>query len=102
MSRNEAILTAVETLGGGYVWEDEIFAVMLIDVPVKDEDAQRLCDLVGVKQIALNATQVALGTLMSIAQIPGLESLVLSNVTLTPQQIDAIASKGPEVEIVSE
>ena len=44
---NENILSHVEAIGGGYVWEAECLAVNLIDVPLSDSDVTRLRDLRG-------------------------------------------------------
>ena len=37
--KNAKILAQVESYGGGYVWEREIFAVTLMDVAVADSEA---------------------------------------------------------------
>jgi hypothetical protein len=99
---NERILAQVEDYGGGYVWESEIFAVTLIDVALQDDEAASLCGLTGVEQIALNASRLAFATIQSIASIPGLQSLVLSGVTLTVEQQALLESLGPKVKVVSD
>lgn len=81
--RNVAILAQVELLGGDYVWEPEVFAVGLVDVPVDDDQALRLCELVGVQQIAIDASRLATSTLEQLALTPGLSSLVVLNRTLS-------------------
>jgi len=102
MDDNETILAAVEDKGGGYVWDAEVFAVTLMDVQVNDVDAQPLCKLVGVQQIAIEASRLSFPTLQSLARIPGLESLVLNHSSLTPQQVEALVAIGPEIERVNE
>lgn len=98
--RNEAILARVEELGGGYVWEAEVFAVTLMEVAVADSDALPLADLVGVQQIALDGSRVSLATLQKIAMIPGLRSVVLCNPTLDARGLQSLRAFGPEVQIV--
>lgn len=99
-ARNEAVLARVEELGGGYVWDAEVFAVTLMGVAVADVDARPLADLVGVQQIALDGSRVSLGTLQKIAMIPGLRSLVLCNPTLDAQGLRSLQGLGPEVQVV--
>ena len=99
---NEEILAEIEASGGGYVWEPEVFAVTLMDVTPEDTQVTRLCGLTGVKQIALNASRLSFDTLQRIARIPGLQSLVLSDIHLTADQQSTLEALGPEVEIVSD
>ena len=98
---NERILAQVEGWGGGYVWEPELFAVTLIDVPISDVEAVSLSRLTGVQQIALNASQLSLPTLQMITAIPGLRSLVLSKILLSQEQLLLLESCGPRVEVVN-
>ena len=102
MDNNDTILAAVEDKGGGYVWDDVVFAVTLMDVPVSDEDAQPLCKLVGVQQIAIEASRLSFPMLQCLARIPELQSLVLNHSSLTPPQVEALESIGPEIERVNE
>jgi hypothetical protein len=99
---NERILAQVESCGGGYVWEPEIFAVTLMDVAVADAEAAPLSGLTGVQQIALNASRLSFPTLQKIAGIPGLQSLVLSGITLGQEQHSMLESCGPRVEVVED
>lgn len=99
---NLEILAEIEALGGGFVWEPEIFAVTLTDVPLADRDVKPLARLVGVQQIALNAERLTPSTLQSIACIPGLESLVLSQSRLQPNEVQALEALGPNVELVED
>lgn len=46
---NERILSRVEQLGGGYVWDAEVFAVSLEGVAVSGMDVRALLGLVGVE-----------------------------------------------------
>ena len=100
--KNEGILARVEELGGGYVWDAEVFAVTLMDVATPDAEARELVGLVGVSQIAMNASHVSIETLAKIAAIPGLQSLVLCNPTCDPYQLESLRSMGPDVEVVTE
>jgi hypothetical protein len=102
MTDNMSILGAAEEKGGGYVWDAEVFAVMLFNVPVRDEDALPLCKLVGVQQIAIEASGLSFQTLVSLARIPGLQSLVLNHSSLTPQELNTLGAIGPEVVLVTE
>lgn len=97
---NERILAQVESWGGSYAWDAEIFAVTLLDVAVTDAQAAILRGLTEVEQIALNASRLTFPTIQAIAGIPGLESLVISNIELTSEQRDLLRSAGPEVEMI--
>ena len=102
MRDNEDILAVIETTGGGYVWDAEVFAVTLMDTPVGDDEALLLCKLAGVQQIALNASRLSFSTLQCLARIPGLNSLVLNHSSLDPQQFDTLVMIGPEIVQVNE
>lgn len=102
MNDNEAILAHVESLGGGYVWEPEIFTVVLLDVAVGDIDIVPLSGLRGVRQIALNASRLSFAAIETLARIPGLESLALSRHRLGDQQIEALRRIGPEIEFAAD
>lgn len=97
---NERILAQVESYGGTYVWDPEVFAVTLMDGAVTDDEAAVLNSLSGVKQIALNASRLSFPMLHRIASIPGLRSLVISGITLVPERQLLLESCGPRVEVV--
>jgi hypothetical protein len=99
---NERLLAKIEGLGGGYCWDAENFAVTLMDVAVEDSDAAILCELVGVQQIALNASLLSFLALERIAQIPGLQSLVLNVSTVSESELDTLKRFVPEVLTVDE
>ena len=99
-ARNEAILAEVEQFGGGFVWESEIFAITLMDVSVSDQQALVLLGLSGVQQIAINVAQVSALVLNSIAQIPGLKSLVITGRSIESSELSALQSLGPKIELV--
>lgn len=102
VEKNEAILARVEELGGGSVWDAEIFTVTLMDVAVTDSEAMPLTDLVGVQQIALDCSRMCIGTLQKIAAIPGLQSLVLCNPVFDAEGLQMLQEIGPEVQVVDE
>jgi len=102
IQRNETILAAVESAGGGYVWDAECFAVTLMDVAVSEELVHALTGLVGVQQIALEASTLKLNSLVCIASIPGLTSLVLNHSSLNAEEVARLASIGPEIVCVQE
>ena len=83
------------------MWEPEVFAVTLIDVPVTDEQAAILSALVGVQQIAVNASCLSSLALLRIARIRGLRSLVLSGVRITEAEIEHLKRIGPEIQLVA-
>jgi hypothetical protein len=99
---NEAILAHLEALGGGYVWEPEIFSVTLINVLASDAQVAVLSHLQGVEQIALNCSNLSFGTIESIARIVGLCSLVLQQPALTPEQLQVLRRIVPEVLVVAD
>src|SRR3954471_12861257 len=98
---NEKVLAAVEQLGGGYVWEPEVFAVTLIDVQVTDQHAAALADLVGVQQIAVNASRLSSLGLQRIARIGGLRSLVLFELRISEAELTELKRIGPEIEVLA-
>lgn len=102
MATNEAILRRVEEFGGGYVWEDEIFAVTLLDVTVADSEASELCRLRGVREIMLDASKLSFSVLTALAQISGLKSLVLASPSLTSDQLTTLERAGPRIRVVSQ
>ena len=102
LAANETILAHIEAIGGGYVWESEIFAVTLIDIPVTDHEVAALVGLRGVQQVALNASKLSFATIEAIARIPGMESLVLSGASLSNQQLQALQGIGPEIVLVAD
>ena len=67
---NDPILDWVEERGGGYVWEPEVFAVTLLDASIDDDDAGRLSRLVGVQQIAVDASRMSLDGLRKRQAFP--------------------------------
>lgn len=91
----------MEELGGGSVWDAEVFAVTLMDVAVADAEARNLVGLVGVGQIAMDCSRISIATLQEIAAIPGLKSLVLCNQGLEPGELELLGAIGPAVEVVS-
>lgn len=100
IAENEAILARVEALGGGYVWESEIFAISLMDSAISDSDSSALLGLRGVQQIALDASRLSIPALRAIAGIPGLESLVLGKASQAPEELLALGRFGPEIQLV--
>jgi hypothetical protein len=99
---NEGILAEVEAAGGGYIWDAEVFAITLMDVVPNDELADSLCALVGIQQIAINASRLAFDTLRRLSQIQGLDSLVLNHAILTNDETTLLASAVPELILVNE
>lgn len=99
--KNEEILAYVDELGGGYVWDDDIFTVGLHDVSVTDQQLEPLASLVGVQQIALNAARLSVGAIERVARIGGLESLVLMDSSLSSEDVDRLRACGPDVELVA-
>lgn len=100
--RNEAILARVEELGGGYVWDAEVFAVACMDVAIADVDAMALTGLTGVQQIALDCSRVSVGALKKIAAIGGLQSLVVCNPVFSAEDLKLLEAIGPEIDVVEE
>ena len=94
---NDPILNWVEERGGGYVWEPEVFAVTILEASFDDDDAKRLSRLVGVQQIAVDASNMTLAGLKILASIPGISSLVIRSDNLTPGDIEILRTACPEV-----
>ncbi|MEL7536245.1 MAG: hypothetical protein AAFM91_04195 [Pseudomonadota bacterium] len=97
--RNELVLSRVEELGGSYVWEPEVFAVSLLDVAVGDANAKPLAELVGVGQIAIDATDIELGTLIEIAAVPGLTSLVIKDGSVAEEGLSKLEAMYPALDV---
>jgi len=95
-------LTKVEDLGGGYCRDAEIFAVTLMNVAVEDQATEILCGLVGVHQVALNASSLSYSSLEQIAKISGLQSLVLNVPSISEHESEALRRFVPEVVVVAE
>lgn len=102
LTLNEEILQHVESIGGGYVWDAEVFAINLFDASPTDTELAPLSQLNGVQQIALNASRASFNCLSQIAQIPQLQSLVLCGYSLTSSEMDQLSKYGPEVEYVDD
>ena len=99
-ARNERILDRVEELGGGFVWDAEVFAVNLAEVAITDAQARALVELVGVDQVAIDCSRTSITTLQEIAAIPGLQSLVLCNPALARGELELLRVIGPRVDVV--
>lgn len=95
-AQNNRILTAVDAAGGGYVWDAEVFAITLMDVLPTEELALSLCSLIGVQQIAIEASTLKMDTLVRLAGTPGLSSLVLNHSRLTNEEVAQLSSIVPE------
>lgn len=100
--RNEAILARVEELGGGYVWDAEVFAVTCMEVAIADVDAMALAGLTGVQQIALDCSRVSVDVLKQIAAINGLQSLVVCTPVFNADDLQLLEAVGPEIQVVEE
>jgi hypothetical protein len=94
---NQSILDGVEAVGGGYVWDAEIFVVTLMDVSAEDDEVIPLCGLRGVQQIALDASRLSMTTIAALAGIAGLQTLVLARRALTEGQRSELGQFGPEI-----
>jgi len=102
VTENEVILRWVDACGGGYVWEPELFCVTLMEVAIQSDGVDNLCRLVGVEQLAIDATKLSRDELVRLASIPGLRSLVLGGVTLSGAERDALSRLGPVVELATD
>ena len=103
MIGNQKILDRVEELGGGYVWDAEVFAIILLDCELDDKDASVLLGLQGIQQIAINAGRLSAETIRKLAGISGIESLVLGNYVLSGSFIEEIrVEKGIELIVLEE
>jgi hypothetical protein len=102
IKENEVIPAHIEALGGGYVWEPEMFVVTLIDIPASDAQVSVVSHLRGVEQVALNCSKLSFAIIESIARIPSLRSLVLRQSALIPGQLLALHDLVPEVLLVAD
>jgi len=100
--KNEKILAVVEALGGGYVWDHVVFAVIIDAIPVTDADVEPLSGLAGVEQIALNAALLSANALERVARIVDLTSLVLIAPRLSNEEISRLRAIGPEITVVDD
>jgi len=97
---NQAILRKIESVGGGYVWEPEIFAVTMLDIPIDECLAKLVCKLRGVRQIAINCRNISFSALLEISDIPGLQVLVVSELHIMEQEYGTLLASCPEVVVV--
>ena len=97
---NDPILDWVEERGGGYVWDAEVFAVTLLGTCFDDADAAHLSRLVGVQQIAVDASEMSMVGLETLASIPGIASVVIRNGRLGPEEIARLRETCPEVLMI--
>ncbi|MEM6989527.1 MAG: hypothetical protein AAF721_03490 [Myxococcota bacterium] len=102
MDDNDVLLDWVEEIGGGYVWEDDVKAVTLMETAIDAAQARKLGRLRGVGQLALDAERLSVDALRGLAAIEGLASLVLRNAALSSDEVAGLAALGPEVEVVAE
>ncbi|MDF1739172.1 MAG: hypothetical protein P1U86_08430 [Verrucomicrobiales bacterium] len=100
MMPDERILNWIEEIGGGYVWDADVAAINLLEVDLCDDDATRLRELDGIQQVAINAHGLSSSVIRSLAEIPGLSSLVLSNAVLEPEFLLELEAIGPRIELI--
>jgi hypothetical protein len=99
MTKLDEALAWLEELGGGYVQDDEVSAITLMDVALTDDQASSLLQVSGFQQLAINASALSLSTLVSLGRLEGLESLVLGNCALSDGDIRALKQQCPSIEI---
>lgn len=101
-TRNEEVLAWVETLGGDYVWEDDLFAITLLDVPIEPSQVDRLLAVEGLDQLTLDASRLRSTDLRRLAGMAGLGSLVVAGRALTANEVADLRDQGPEVDLVAD
>lgn len=102
MNDNESTLAHIESLGGGYVWDADVFVVTLLDITVSVDAVDSLCKLQGMQQLALNVELLSFKEIVRMAKIPKLESLVLANHNLSLAQVEDLKSYGPNIELITQ
>ena len=67
----------IEQKGGVYVWEAEVKAIDFSDCALSDSEIELLLALEGLQQLAINIDGISTDSIIRIAKIEGVESLVL-------------------------
>jgi hypothetical protein len=96
-AQNKRILTAVDAVGGSYVWDAEVIYHNIDGCFPTEELALSLCGLIGVQQIAIEASTLQMDTLVRLAGTAGLSSLVLNHSCLTDEEVAQLSSIVPEL-----
>lgn len=97
---NDEVLAWVQMVGGDYVWEDDLFAITLLDVTIDASGVERLLRVEGLDQLAIDVSRIEDAELRRLAQLPGLGSLVLSGRSLSESDLAALRALGPDVDLV--
>ena len=97
---NDTILAWVESVGGGYVWEPEIFAVSLLGTNLQGEGYYKLFGLKGVDQLAIEARTLQFYALERLSRIPGLKSLVINGSSLQQNDLKTLNANGVKTELI--
>lgn len=100
MTRDE-IVEWVEDVGGDYVWEDDLFAITLLDVAIDAGGVGRLLELDALDQLAVDASRLQMAELRKLAAMKGLGSLVVAGRVLSETERSELALLGPEVDQVA-
>ena len=74
--------------------------MIVLEAAFDDEDAERLSRLVGVQQIAVDASRMSLEGLKKLATIPGISSLVIRTDNLTSSDVESLRATCPDVQII--
>jgi hypothetical protein len=96
---NQQILDWIESLGGGYVWEEEIFSIILNGYALSAEEAQKLSELMSVKQIALLEAKTEVRCLCPLTNNKSLRSLVLSRSLYSQEEERQLRSFCSNIEL---
>jgi hypothetical protein len=99
-SINQETLNKIESQGGVYVWDSEVFTVAFMDIPIQNETAALLTRLTGVQQIAIDSSQLTFSVLKMVARTPGLESLVILRSMLDTSQVEELKLSVPELVLI--
>jgi hypothetical protein len=97
--KNQEILDWIESLGGGYVWEDEIFTIILEGCILTPDEARTIAGLAGVQQIAILGAKTEMSALLPIVRVESLQSLVLSKSLYSEEEIGNLKATRPDLEI---
>lgn len=91
-THNTALLEEIERRGGGYVWEQEVFAVQCIDKPLDTAMVDLISGLRGVREVYVDASEIGFAGTILLAKIAGLAHLGIARWTPSATEWNLIST----------
>jgi hypothetical protein len=99
-ARAEQALIKIEKLGGHYVWERELFIVVLKGTNITDSDLGLFADLPLVEDIHLDNTNITDVGLKHLSELSRLKTLSLVSTKISDAAIQAFKNAKPKIKVV--